>query len=143
MGVLGVSVGAGLAAVTLLTVPVFIPALQPRALQASLELLSFRSRRYPPSAGLKACVAHCRLWVLEQAGRLGLKQDGSRPKVTCCPSKIVLSSELYMLARATRRQAGYAGDEVAQRISQSGYDITPLTAQKKSELAELLTDHQR
>ena len=50
MGVLGVSVGAGLAAVTLLTVPVFIPALQPRALQASLELLSFRSRRYPPSA---------------------------------------------------------------------------------------------
>lgn len=33
MGVLGISVGAGLAAVTLLTVPVFIPALQPRGLQ--------------------------------------------------------------------------------------------------------------
>ena len=33
MGVLGVSVGAGLAAVTLLTVPVFVPALQPRELQ--------------------------------------------------------------------------------------------------------------
>lgn len=32
---------------------------------------------------------------------------------------------------------------MAQRISQSGYDITPLTAEKKSELAALLTDHQR
>ncbi len=44
MGVLGVSVGAGLAAVTLLTVPVFVPALQPRALQASPEQLSLTSR---------------------------------------------------------------------------------------------------
>ena len=35
------------------------------------------------------------------------------------------------------------GDEVAQRISQSGYDITPLTIEKKQELAGLLTDHQR
>ena len=35
------------------------------------------------------------------------------------------------------------GDEVAQRISQSGYDITPLTLEKKQELAGLLTDHQR
>lgn len=33
MGVLGVSVGAGLAAVTLLTVPAFVPALQPREIQ--------------------------------------------------------------------------------------------------------------
>ncbi len=44
MGVLGVSVGAGLAAVTLLTVPVFVPALQPRALQASPEQLGLTSR---------------------------------------------------------------------------------------------------
>ena len=35
MGVLGISVGAGLAAVTLLTVPVFIPALQPRGVQVA------------------------------------------------------------------------------------------------------------
>ncbi len=44
MGVLGVSVGAGIAAVTLLTVPVFVPALQPRALQASSEQLGLISR---------------------------------------------------------------------------------------------------
>ena len=39
--------------------------------------------------------------------------------------------------------ASCAGDEAAHRLSQSGYDITPLTAQKKSELAAMLTDHQR
>ena len=39
MGVLGLSVGAGLAAVTLLTVPVFIPALQPRGFQVGICLL--------------------------------------------------------------------------------------------------------
>lgn len=35
------------------------------------------------------------------------------------------------------------GDEVARRMSQSGYDLTPLTVEKKSELASKLTDHQR
>ncbi|KAA6420569.1 MAG: methionine sulfoxide reductase B [Trebouxia sp. A1-2] len=88
MGVLGVSVGAGLAAVTLLTVPVFIPALQPRALQ---------------------------IMGLGASRQVGVKA-GWRPA---------------------------KGDEAAQRLSQSGYDITPLTAQKKSELAAMLTDHQR
>lgn len=39
MGVLGVSVGAGLAAVTLLTVPAFVPSLQPRELQVEACLL--------------------------------------------------------------------------------------------------------
>lgn len=42
MGVLGISVGAGLAAVTLLTVPVFIPALQPRGVQVGCCSLCFQ-----------------------------------------------------------------------------------------------------
>lgn len=53
-------------------------------------------------------------------------------------------TSMYRLVCVSENDSGScAGDEAAQRLSQSGYDITPLTAQKKSELAAMLTDHQR
>lgn len=90
MGVLAIRVGTGLAIVSVIAAPVFIPALQPRALQAQIMGLG-PSRQVGVKAGWK-------------------------------PAK---------------------GDEVARRMSQSGYDLTPLTVEKKSELASKLTDHQR
>ena len=75
--------------------------------------------------------------------QVGVKAGWRPAKGDLLPFNRLLLSELHALSLATWTQVSDAGDEVAQRMSQSGYDITPLTAQKKSELAELLTDHQR
>ena len=73
--------------------------------------------------------------------QVGVKA-GWRPAKGACMHCI--SYECLILCTYQKMStASCAGDEAAQRLSQSGYDITPLTAQKKSELAAMLTDHQR